>query len=297
MTVVLELHLRPEAFLDAAHELLAADPVEATVLVTVSDRLRRELADGLPGPTGFPLWWVVARDEHGKAVGAGMRTATFAPHPVYLMRLPDHAARDLARLLHDRGDEVLGVNGALPAVEVFAAETARLAGRGFHVAEHTRLFVLEELRDPPAPPGRLRLADERDVEQVLAWYAAFGNDAAEQAGRARPHPDTDEDRDSMLRRIADGTVWIWEDGSGAPTHVTGASRPMFGVARIGPVYTPREARGQGYAAAAVAGVSRSLLDDGARVCLFTDQANPVSNALYERLGYRPVVDMANLVIE
>jgi predicted GNAT family acetyltransferase len=83
---------------------------------------------------------------------------------------------------------------------------------------------------------------------------------------------------------------------GVLVYVTGASRPIFGVSRIGPVYTPREQRGRGYAGATVAAVSRRLLDEDARVCLFTDQANPVSNALYERLGFRPVVDMANLVI-
>jgi predicted GNAT family acetyltransferase len=33
------------------------------------------------------------------------------------------------------------------------------------------------------------------------------------------------------------------------------------------------------------------------VCLFTDQANPTSNSIYLRLGYRPVVDMANLAVE
>jgi predicted GNAT family acetyltransferase len=31
-------------------------------------------------------------------------------------------------------------------------------------------------------------------------------------------------------------------------------------------------------------------------CLFTDQANPASNKIYAALGYRPVVDMAQLVI-
>jgi predicted GNAT family acetyltransferase len=101
----------------------------------------------------------------------------------------------------------------------------------------------------------------------------------------------------MLRRIEDDTVWVWEDETGTVVHLTGASRPMFGVSRIGPVYTPPEHRSRGYAGATVAAVSQALLDEGARVCLFTDQANPVSNALYERLGFRPVVDQANLVIE
>ena len=36
--------------------------------------------------------------------------------------------------------------------------------------------------------------------------------------------------------------------------------------------------------------------EGARVCLFTDQANPTSNKIYAALGYQPVADMANLVI-
>ena len=46
----------------------------------------------------------------------------------------------------------------------------------------------------------------------------------------------------------------------------------------------------------MAEVSARLLAQGARVCLFTDQANPTSNKIYLALGYRPVVDMANLVI-
>jgi hypothetical protein len=52
----------------------------------------------------------------------------------------------------------------------------------------------------------------------------------------------------------------------------------------------------GYASAAVVEVSRRSRDAGIRVCLFTDQANPTSNAIYQRLGYHPIVDMADLVI-
>ena len=43
-------------------------------------------------------------------------------------------------------------------------------------------------------------------------------------------------------------------------------------------------------------MSRIVLEQGARACLFTDQANPTSNKIYAALGYRPVVDMANLVL-
>ena len=286
----------PGAFLTEAGELLAAEPVEATVVVTVTDRMRREREAGLPGPSGFPVWWVVERDG-GRVTGAAMRTAPFAPHPVYVLRLQEGSARELARVLHNRGEDVAGVNGAVPAADVLAAECAASTGRRPRVQVHTRLFVLDQLAAPVAPPGRPRPARADEVDQVVAWYAAFGRDAAEQAGRDEPHPVEDGDREAMLRRIHDDTVWVWEDESGTLVHLTGASRPMFGVSRIGPVYTPPERRGRGYAGATVAAVSRALLAEGVRVCLFTDQANPVSNALYERLGFRRLVDQVQIVVE
>ena len=63
------------------------------------------------------------------------------------------------------------------------------------------------------------------------------------------------------------------------------------MVRVGPVYTPPELRGRGYAGAATAAASQAALDAGVRqVVLYTDLANPTSNALYQRLGYRPVED-------
>ncbi len=63
------------------------------------------------------------------------------------------------------------------------------------------------------------------------------------------------------------------------------------MVRVGPVYTPPELRGRGYAGAATAAVSQAALGAAVReVVLYTDLANPTSNALYERLGYRPVED-------
>lgn len=61
--------------------------------------------------------------------------------------------------------------------------------------------------------------------------------------------------------------------------------------RIGPVYTPREFRGQGYASACVAAVSQYLLESGRQFCtLFTDLGNPTSNKIYMNIGYAPVCD-------
>jgi hypothetical protein len=245
----LEFCAGPGEFLASAGDFLAADPVVSTVVTTVADRLLAQQGDEIaqPGRT----WWLVVRNASA-VVGAGMRTAPFAPYPPFLLPMPDQAAVALARTLHERGEEVLSLNGARPAVDLCAAELTRLGGGRVQVSQHTRLHELGELVWPAAVPGGLQAATEDDVELVTEWFGAFMGDADEQAGRPRgASADEAPDRTEMLRR---------------------------------------------WASNAVAGISRRIQAEGARVCLFTDQANPTSNKIYAALGYQPVADMANLVI-
>lgn len=291
----LQFSTDPAHFLAAAGDHLSADPVTSTVVTTVAHRALAQQVDGISQPDH--TWWLVVRDNAGTVVGAGMRSATFHPYPVFLLSLPDEAAVALARVLHQRGEEVLAVNGALPAVELCAAELARLGGGRVEVALHTRLHRLGKLVRPAPAPGRLVVATEDDVDLVTEWFAAFIGDADAQAGRAGAAGAHEmPDRAEMLRRLRAGRLWFWVDETGKPVHLIGANPPSFGVARVGPVYTPRSQRGRGWASNAVAEVSRRIQAEGALACLFTDQANPTSNKIYAALGYQPVVDMANLVI-
>ncbi len=285
----------PGEFLAAAGDHLASDPVVSTVVTTYAHRALSQQSSGIPQPDR--AWWLVVSDHSGAVVGAGMRTATFAPYPPFLLPMPDEAAVALARALHERGEEILGVNGALPTVELCATELARLDGARVEVAQHTRLHELGELSRPVPVPGGLLAATEADVELVMEWFAAFMGDADEQAGRPRgASAHESPDRAEMLRKLRAGGLWFWVDGTGERVHLTGANPPSFGVARLGPVYTPPAQRGRGWASNAVAEVSHWIHAEGARACLFTDQANPTSNKIYTALGYRPVVDMANLAI-
>ena len=62
---------------------------------------------------------------------------------------------------------------------------------------------------------------------------------------------------------------------------------------VGPVYTPPEHRKHGYGAAVSAMVSQWALDQGATdVLLFADLTNPISNSIYQRIGYQPLDDWA-----
>jgi len=287
----------PVAFLDVAADHLAEEPVLSTVVSGVAARIADQREAGIPWPDGVPCWFaVVLEDDH--VVGAAMRTARFGSYPAFLLPMPDEAARMLAEAVTERGETLAAANGALPAVQVFCDAVAAHTGGTTTVGQHTRLFELGDLVEPTPVAGRLRPAFVEELDLIASWYDAFMADADEQAGREpgqSPHEALDAEE--LTRRIEGGRIFVWEDESGEPVHVTAASPPAYGVSRIGPVYTPKEHRGRGIASAAVAAVSKLLRDSGERVCLFTDQANPTSNKIYEAIGYRPVVDMANLLVD
>ena len=290
----------PAAFLDAAGDLLAADPVLGSVIASVTSRMARQVTEGVDPwaevVAPFRPWWVVVRDGESP-VGAAMRTAPFAPHPTFAVAIPAEAATALASALHSRGEFLGGANGALPGSGVLAEETARLWGGTVVVDKHTRLWEATAVEVPAEPEGRLRRATEADAEQVLDWFRRFHDEADEQAGR-RPHAGSGDHNtlDSILLQIREGVEWLWELPGGEVAHLCGAGLPSYGVSRIGPVYTPRRHRGRGIASYVVGELTRRGLEAGHRMCLFTDQANPTSNKIYANLGYEPVVDMAEHVV-
>jgi hypothetical protein len=296
VTHALEWYDDPRAFLARAGAWLDADPVVTTVVGSVAARAVED--DEAGRPVGdHPRWWVVVEDEGGEVVGVAMRTAPYEPHPVYVLPMPDDAAHELGRVLRERGDGVTAVNGALPAVELVARELAGPGG-GIRVHEGMRLHVLDDLAalDEPDRSGRARLATAADDEVVFAWFTAFHHDAALQAGRD-PAGETEVFEGSDVQaRVEAGRVWLWEDADGHVVSLAAHNPSAGGVVRIGPVFTPPEQRGRGWAGALTAHVTRRILEAGEVACLFTDVENPVSNHVYAAIGYRPVVDTANLMV-
>ena len=83
---------------------------------------------------------------------------------------------------------------------------------------------------------------------------------------------------------------LWEH-DGRVVSLAGHAGETPNGARVGPVYTPPELRGRGYASALTAALTEQLLERLRFCFLFTDLANPTSNSIYQRIGYRPVTDI------
>ncbi|WP_406170575.1 GNAT family N-acetyltransferase [Streptomyces sp. NBC_00996] len=268
-----------DVFLGRAGEFLRSRPAEHTVPLTVTDTLRRR------GPHGFgeeaPVFGFLERE--GSVRAAFFRTP---PYPLSVTPLSEEDADALAARLADAGHSPPGVFADHAGATAFAEAWQRRAGATAILRRRERLYRLETLTPPqPASPGRARVATKADRSQLIRWHGEFAEFIGE--GGARDDGAWADDR------ISYGGVTLWETPDGTPVSMAGATAPVAGQIRVAPVYTPADLRGRGYAGAATAEVSRAALASGAEeVLLFADLANPTSNGLYRRIGYRPVSDFA-----
>ncbi len=282
------------AFLAAAGDYLRRDRVRNTVLLTVAEtmRLRPALyrARQDANPAGRPLfgWWTAGRAaadapaaaREGAVGGAFLHTP---PFPVLLSAVPAEAAADLAAKML-AGRPLAGVNSLPEVAAAFGDAWRDITGGRVGVHRRMRLYRLAELTWPtPLPDGSPRLAESGDAALLAGWFTAFAREVHEMDGGA-------DQQAAVSERLSYGGITVWEAG-GAPVSMAGLTRQVAGMVRVGPVYTPPELRGHGYASAATAAVSRRARAAGAdEVVLYADLANPVTNSIYQRIGYRPVED-------
>jgi predicted GNAT family acetyltransferase len=269
-----------EEYAAAALAFLEAAPSERNVLRSIVESARAGQGIWSAPPAWF---WV---DEDGATVGAASWTP---PHRLLVSSHPAEAAPLLAAAVRDvaqrRARRLPGVNGPPSAAHAFAGAWRALTGEGAETHMRLLLHELTAVTDPFQPRGSTRCATSSDTDLLAAWLVAFVGEA-----RATLPPDPLR---AVEQAVGRGTLHVWEDG--AVVSMTGCVLPVAGVARVGPVYTPVAHRNRGYGRALVAAVSRRLLDGGADRCvLFTDQSNPVSNAIYRQVGYVPIGEMAEL---
>jgi RimJ/RimL family protein N-acetyltransferase len=270
-----------DLFLAAAEGMLLAHEAESNLVLGIAGTMRDE-----PHVYEDRAMWVVR--DGGAVVGAALRTP---PFDVVLAR---PLRPDAVDVLADAIDDVPGVVGAVPEVDRFAARWAEARGSSVRRVLEEAIFTLERVEPPPPVEGTRREAGWDDYEVLDEWYVAFAQEAIP---GGPPGPDVRR-RHTEHRIESDRAGFALWEVDGRVVSLCGYGGPTPTGIRIGPVFTPPQLRGRGYASALVADVSQGLLDAGRRLCfLYTDLANPTSNAIYERIGYRRVCDAAQLAFE
>jgi len=227
-------------------------------------------------------------EQADQVVVVALRTP---PHNLVLSLIPAAALADealalIARDLAPDPEMLPGVLGPAALSQAFAETWQSLTGRTFHLSLRERIYQLTAVQPVTGVPGAMRRATEADHDLLVRWIGAFNTEAKGTDDHAEAERWVARLFTSPLRE-----VYLWEDGKVVSLACYGGPTP-HGM-RIGPVYTPPEQRGKGYASACVAALSQMLLDGGRRFCfLFTDLANPTSNHIYQVIGYQPVCDVA-----
>jgi uncharacterized protein len=265
----------PGLFLDLAGPWLHDRMAENSLMLGIATR-----AAAVPGLYSDERWFALVLDGD-RPLLAALRTP---PRPAVLSCGELAAAPALAEAIRRDQPDNPGVIG--PREEATAVSLAwgghdrveRMAMRGYE--------LLEVRSDPRRPTGVLRAPRSEEHALLERWIAGFRRDAQ----LTDPEP-VAEVADRMM---TSGRAFIFAVHDRPVSLVAGAV-DLPGAARIGLVYTPPEGRSRGYGSAATAAISQLLLERGAKRCLlFTDLANSTSNAIYQRVGYRPVCDYLDL---
>lgn len=272
----LTIHPTIDTFLARTEEIFSRDEVTNGLILGVALRLKRDPARFEHAP------YLATVDEGSELIAAGLMTP---PHGLVVYAGTDDPTppmRLLAADLVTNGWPLPTVNGVVDVSRAFAGAWQALTGGSVAVGIAMRVFELRQVFPPAGVAGSLRCATPADLDQVFAWANAFRDEAIPTDAPPRS--------EVLARSITEGNIYLWEDGGQVVSMAGKGRRTAHGVS-VGLVYTPPALRGRGYASACVAALSQIILDEGADFCtLFTDLANPTSNSIYQKIGYRPVCD-------
>ena len=265
----------PLEFAPLAQALMARQPAAYNVPATV---LAERTVPGQPGRRSLPdeLWLLVLDGDAPVAAAMHIPPFTLFVGPVE----GDTGSAAAALVATLAGRPLPGVTGERAFATAFARAWQRTTGGTASVRMAEVMYDIEAPPSAPPVPGSVRQATEADLRLLDHWLGDFHAEATPD----EPWPGGE---DIVRRRLGGRALLFWEhDG---PVSLAGVTRPAEGVARIGPVYTPPERRGHGYASAlTAAGVAHAFAAGASRVALYADLANATSNGVYRRLGFRPI---------
>lgn len=260
-------------FRERADPLLLADEAANNLILgvtqTVIDHLKEFTFAG----------WVIVDD--GQPFAAAAQTVPYN----LILGIP-RSEQALELLANEIGD-IPGVVGCQPGVDSFVAARPET----FSLKMSQGVYQLDAVTFPPPVDGVSRPARIDDADALADMWIAFEEETIGQVEDAKGT------RENVRLRIETQSsrhgAWAHEV-DGQIVSLSGHKGPTPNGIRIGPVYTPPDLRRKGYASQLVATQSQWLLDNGHRYCfLYTDLANPTSNSIYRRVGYRQIAESAN----
>jgi len=213
--------------------------------------------------------------------------ALLTPYNLVLTFTDNDDLEDLADAIKDRRLVVPGVVGPAHETQRFARDWAELVPCEFKLNMDQGDYRLSQVTFPrstsASPVGKMREVVAGDTPLIKRWLEEFCNEAMPGDTNAR-----ERTRAGVDQKVQNGDFSLWEY-QGQPVSMAAKTRPTQNGICINAVYTPKTLRRHGHASALVAHLSQKMLETGYKFCfLFTDLTNPVSNGIYQNIGYQMV---------
>ena len=151
----------------------------------------------------------------------------------------------------------------------------RYAGGSHRVNLSMDIMYCEKVT--PCDVSGVKHATAKDVEEIAQLYAAFLNEAL------RKNETWGGKIAQIAQEIDNYALWKID---GEIVSIASRKNTGHGLCRISNVYTKPEHRNKGYSSKIVTYLTELILQSGDVPCLFVDQHNPVSNHLYQKIGYK-----------
>lgn len=211
------------------------------------------------------------RVECGKEVLIAIRLNGF---PLVLYG-SEHCVAELAQVVADNKLQFDKVLGYYDLADKFLTCYERYDGGSHKVNLCMDIMYCEQIA--PCDMSGVERATAKDVEEITQLYVAFLTEAlGKNATWGGKIDQIAQEIDNFALLRVDGEI------------VSIASRKDSGngLCRISNVFTKPQHRNKGYSRKIVTYLTNRILTSGNLPCLFVDKHNPVSNHLYQTIGYK-----------
>ena len=196
----------------------------------------------------------------------------------------EFAAKEVYKIDKD----ILGVNGDKELARKFAKYYCREANIEYEVQTEMRILLLEKIiKAKMNEEVTFRKAQFSDKPTLVRYLKEFMKEALDEEI-------TDEQAEEKFDTYMEKGYYVLEN-KGKIVSQAALLRDIKKGKCVSAVYTPKEERSKGYAYTLVYKISEEAFNNGAEYCvLYTDDTNPISNHVYEKIGYERKVDCEDL---
>jgi hypothetical protein len=185
--------------------------------------------------------------------------------------------------------EIHGVQGSLALCEQFNEVYEKQFHQKLTLRLQMDVMKLKQLKDIPIH-GRLIQGTMEDLSLLTQWYKAFAKESL--------HDDVTEEvaKETISKMIGTGLVFMYENKEKVKTSCIKYQIGTPHGCILSLVYTDPTYRGFGYAKEMTYLMCQECLKLTPHVALFVDQLNPISNHIYDEIGFEVVASSYDFVI-